>query len=74
VEYELPWIRKEFGLPFGLLVDTLHVFNAGAAELVLRYPGVNQELICEYACAPHQACRACSQLAAGRCNLWKAAG
>ena len=46
----MPWIRKVFGLPFGLLVDTLHVFNAGAAELVLRYPGVNQELICECVC------------------------
>ena len=47
VEYDLPWIRKEFGLQFGLLVDTLQVFTAGSAELVLRYPGANQELICE---------------------------
>ncbi|KAK9820866.1 hypothetical protein WJX81_006622 [Elliptochloris bilobata] len=47
VEYEVPWLRKEFGLQLGLLVDTLHVFTAGTAELVLRYPGANQELICE---------------------------
>ena len=47
VEYTVPWLRKEFGLQFSLLLDTLHVFTAGSAELVLRYPGVNQELIYE---------------------------
>ena len=52
VEYNVPWLRKEFGLQFSLLLDTLHVFTAGSAELVLRYPGVNQELICECVYCP----------------------
>ena len=47
-EYSCPWARKAFGLNFSQFMDTLNVFALGiGAELVLRFPGANEELICE---------------------------
>ncbi|KAK9824366.1 hypothetical protein WJX72_009731 [[Myrmecia] bisecta] len=47
-DYQLPAGRMEFGLTFSLLMDALNVFASGlGAELVLRYPGANSELVCE---------------------------
>lgn len=47
-EYTCPWVQRGFGLHFGQFVDTLNVFALGSgAELVLRFPGANEELICE---------------------------
>lgn len=47
--YSCPWVRKALGLQFTQFVDTLNVFALGTgAELVLRFPGPNEELICEY--------------------------
>ena len=47
-EYDCPWVRRGFGLHFNQLMDTLSVFALGSgAELVLRFPGANEELICE---------------------------
>ncbi|EIE20452.1 hypothetical protein COCSUDRAFT_67371 [Coccomyxa subellipsoidea C-169] len=46
--YDCPWARKPLGLHFARFVDTLNVFALGSgAELVLRFPGPNEELICE---------------------------
>ena len=52
--YSCPWVRRAFGLHFGHFVDMLNVFALSAgAELVLRFPGPDNELICE--CAdPHK--------------------
>lgn len=45
------------GLHFAQFVDTLNVFALGSgAELVLRFPGRNEELICEFDHSPHAAC------------------
>lgn len=47
-EYDCPWVRRGFGLHFNQFMDTLNVFALGSgAELVLRFPGANEELICE---------------------------
>lgn len=47
-EYSCPWVRRAFGLNLSQFMDTLNVFALGSgAELVLRYPGANEELICE---------------------------
>ena len=49
--YSCPWVRRAFGLHFGHFVDMLNVFALSTgAELVLRFPGPDNELICEYAC------------------------
>lgn len=51
--YSCPWVRRAFGLQFGHFVDMLHVFALGSgAELVLRFPGPDEELICEYGSCP----------------------
>ena len=48
--YECPWARKVFGLAFNTLTDVLSVFaTMSGAELLLRYPGPDMELVCEYA-------------------------
>ena len=48
LEYDCPWVRRGFGLHFNQFMDTLNVFALGSgAELVLRFPGANEELICE---------------------------
>ena len=48
--YSCPWVRRAFGLQFGHFVGMLNVFALGSgAELVLRFPGPNEELICESA-------------------------
>ena len=50
--YGCPWVRRAFGLHFGHFVDMLNVFALGSgAELVLRFPGPDEELICECAWA-----------------------
>ena len=47
-EYSCPWVQRAFGLNFSQFMDTLNVFGLGSgADLVLRYPGANEELICE---------------------------
>ena len=46
--YECPWVRKVFGLAFNTLTDVLSVFaTMSGAELLLRYPGPDMELVCE---------------------------
>ena len=46
-EYRCPWLRKTLGLSYSLLVDTLNVFASGSSdEVVMRFPGPNQELLC----------------------------
>ena len=42
-------MRKEFGLPFTVLLDTISVFlsSLSQSDLVLKFPGMNEELICE---------------------------
>ena len=48
--YHCPWARRVTGLSFTTLVDVLSVFATMAgAELILRYPGPDDELICECA-------------------------
>lgn len=55
--YSCQWVRKSLGLDFKQFVDTLNVFATGTgAELILRYPGPNDELICEYALHLRQYC------------------
>ena len=49
--YQCPWVRKVFGLSFSTLTDVLSVFaTMTGAELLLKYPGPDMEMICE--CAP----------------------
>ena len=51
--YSCPWVRRAFGLQFGHFVDMLNVFAlGGGAEVVLRFPGPDEELICECALGP----------------------
>ena len=48
--YHCPWARRVTGLSFTTLADVLSVFATMAgAELILRYPGPDDELICECA-------------------------
>jgi hypothetical protein len=48
-EFECPWVRKQFGLQFSVLLDTISVFQSSLSQsdLVLKFPGANEELICE---------------------------
>ena len=60
--YECPWVRRVTGLSFNTLIDVLSVFaTMSGAELRMRYPGPDDELICEYATQLNS-----SQLASGR--------
>lgn len=57
---ECPEGRQTFGLQWALLVDTLSVFaSLGTADLELRYPGPNMELIFE--CVSLHIARSCCQ-------------
>jgi hypothetical protein len=54
--YSCPWVRKSLGLDFRQFVDTINVFSTGTgAELALRFPGPNEELICECVSCPYLA-------------------
>ena len=48
-DYRCPWVQKQFGLPYSLLLDTIYVFHSSLSQsdLVLRFPGADEELICE---------------------------
>lgn len=53
--YRCPWVRRVTGLSFNAFIDVLSVFATMAgAELFLRYPGPDDELVCE--CALDAAC------------------
>lgn len=48
-EFECPWVRKQFGLQFTVLLDTISVFQSSLSQsdLVFKFPGTNEQLICE---------------------------
>ena len=48
-EYLCPWVRRPVGLTFGVLLDTLSVFQSSlsSSDLVMKFPGANEELNCE---------------------------
>ncbi len=61
-EYQCPWVRQVFGVPFARLLDSLAVFlTSSGAELAISFPGLNDELICEYKLFGASGCRLLSQ-------------
>lgn len=48
-EFDCPWVRKQFGMQFSILLDTISVFQSSLSQsdLVLKFPGANEELVCE---------------------------
>ncbi|KAK9785180.1 hypothetical protein WJX73_005914 [Symbiochloris irregularis] len=47
-EFQVPWVRKTFGLHFHTFTDTLTVFaSTSTSDLTIRYPGPNEELTFE---------------------------
>ena len=57
--YQCPWVRRVTGISFTTLIDVLSVFaTMSGAEAYLRYPGPDEEFICECAAAQRLLCNA----------------